>query len=321
MRIPQALLAAIRESPDDDLPRLAYADWCEEAGLEERAEFIRVCLEMERTPRGTPAYRRLWEREVELIRRNKDDWFGSFRLHWSHYEVWRGFLDDVSAMAPVIVPHLGWLMERHPVRRLVVGSPDLGALPEVLASPLVETLSRLRYVPSLGPAVYFAEWNIPDPPGARLPLAERPLDVTVSAAQGQDGASALRQLASSPRLSRLGRLELSLGEMGAPGAALLLEGMQRWPMLTTLVIRTGLGPEGLRALLGSPLTAQLCALDLSGEPLARSGPVLLESRHLFGLERLLLGPQAPANRDLLQRLQRRFGPRLDFYDGGSERRF
>jgi uncharacterized protein (TIGR02996 family) len=37
-----ALLAAIRAAPDDDAPRLIYADWLEEHGQPERAEFIRL---------------------------------------------------------------------------------------------------------------------------------------------------------------------------------------------------------------------------------------------------------------------------------------
>ena len=37
-----ALLAAVCAAPDDDLPRLVYADWCDENGQPERAEFIRV---------------------------------------------------------------------------------------------------------------------------------------------------------------------------------------------------------------------------------------------------------------------------------------
>lgn len=40
------ILRAILEDPQDDLPRLAYADWCEEHGDAERAEFIRVQLEL-----------------------------------------------------------------------------------------------------------------------------------------------------------------------------------------------------------------------------------------------------------------------------------
>lgn len=37
-----ALLAAIRARPDDDTPRLVYADWCDDNDRPERAEFIRV---------------------------------------------------------------------------------------------------------------------------------------------------------------------------------------------------------------------------------------------------------------------------------------
>jgi len=38
----RALIQAIIAAPDDDLPRLVYADWLEEHGRPERAEFIRM---------------------------------------------------------------------------------------------------------------------------------------------------------------------------------------------------------------------------------------------------------------------------------------
>lgn len=44
----QALLRAIRDSPDDDLPRLAFADLLEENGGDEHAEFIRHQIELAR---------------------------------------------------------------------------------------------------------------------------------------------------------------------------------------------------------------------------------------------------------------------------------
>ncbi|MBY0456405.1 MAG: TIGR02996 domain-containing protein, partial [Gemmataceae bacterium] len=46
-----ALLAAIRANPDEDTPRLAFADWLDEHGDEAdraRAEFIRVQCELAR---------------------------------------------------------------------------------------------------------------------------------------------------------------------------------------------------------------------------------------------------------------------------------
>src|SRR3954470_12356040 len=42
----KALLAAIWEHPHEDTPRLMYADWLQENGQPERAEFIRVQCEM-----------------------------------------------------------------------------------------------------------------------------------------------------------------------------------------------------------------------------------------------------------------------------------
>lgn len=42
----RAFLRTICERPDDDAPRLQYADWLEENGLVERAEFIRVQCEI-----------------------------------------------------------------------------------------------------------------------------------------------------------------------------------------------------------------------------------------------------------------------------------
>lgn len=43
-----ALLAAIREVPDEDTPRLVYADWLQENGQDKCAEFIRVQIELSR---------------------------------------------------------------------------------------------------------------------------------------------------------------------------------------------------------------------------------------------------------------------------------
>lgn len=48
----EGLLKAVCDFPDDDLPRLAYADWCDENGDPERAEFVRGQIEIENVPRN-----------------------------------------------------------------------------------------------------------------------------------------------------------------------------------------------------------------------------------------------------------------------------
>ena len=53
----KALLAAIWEHPHEDTPRLVYADWLQENGQPERAEFIRVQCEMAKLAEDDPRFR------------------------------------------------------------------------------------------------------------------------------------------------------------------------------------------------------------------------------------------------------------------------
>src|SRR5262245_45513469 len=71
-----AFLSDIAEHPDDDAPRLIFADWLDDHGRSAQAEFIRVQCELARTDPGDP-------RAVELrCRAHKlETWYG------------KGFLD------------------------------------------------------------------------------------------------------------------------------------------------------------------------------------------------------------------------------------
>src|SRR5262245_61710506 len=67
MRDEQALLRAICDDPAADVPRLAYADWCEEHGHLERGEFIRLQLQQGRLPPDDPRQEGLAERGEALL--------------------------------------------------------------------------------------------------------------------------------------------------------------------------------------------------------------------------------------------------------------
>jgi uncharacterized protein (TIGR02996 family) len=66
----EALLAAIDAAPLDDAPRLIYADWLQERGKDDRAEYLRAVVGLLHPPE-TPA---LVARCVELATAIDSDW-------------------------------------------------------------------------------------------------------------------------------------------------------------------------------------------------------------------------------------------------------
>lgn len=81
-----ALLRAICEHPDDDTPRLIFADWLEEHGDADRATFVRAQVELARTP--------AWEPFAVLCRHR--------RTEWSDGEPWK------YTLPPLDTPGVTW---------------------------------------------------------------------------------------------------------------------------------------------------------------------------------------------------------------------
>jgi type VI secretion system protein ImpC len=113
----EAFLQAILTDPEDDAPRLVYADWLEEHGEAARADFIRVQCELARAG-GDPEWRPdffAWQRELaraeddpprvaDLKRREREllDRFGAawgrplVERGWARFFVFRRGLPDPS---------------------------------------------------------------------------------------------------------------------------------------------------------------------------------------------------------------------------------
>src|SRR5262249_28140169 len=62
----QALLCAVIDAPQDDLPQLVYADWLEEHARPQRAELIRIQCRLADLPLDSPDYPDLLDRQQEL---------------------------------------------------------------------------------------------------------------------------------------------------------------------------------------------------------------------------------------------------------------
>jgi uncharacterized protein (TIGR02996 family) len=82
----QALLADIIEHPGDDTPRLIYADWLDDHGEADRADFIRLqCQlgEMEDVPYRERQYDQLQERVRKLLAKHRKRWQAALPA-WAH---------------------------------------------------------------------------------------------------------------------------------------------------------------------------------------------------------------------------------------------
>jgi uncharacterized protein (TIGR02996 family) len=70
----EAFVRAILETPEDDAPRLVYADWLDEQGDETRAEFIRAQIALARMPADRAKRHKLSKRVAELLKAHREEW-------------------------------------------------------------------------------------------------------------------------------------------------------------------------------------------------------------------------------------------------------
>jgi uncharacterized protein (TIGR02996 family) len=93
-------LQDVLAQPDDDIPRLIYADWLEDHGDADRAEFIRVQCRLARTRRDCPALTKLRRREHFLLGRFGPTWRRALPAWLRSGVVFRrGFIDEFAGFA------------------------------------------------------------------------------------------------------------------------------------------------------------------------------------------------------------------------------
>jgi len=130
----EALLAAIRAVPDDDLPRLVYADWLEEnAGslpaeerdsANDRAGFIRAQVEAARAEPYSPSARLAADRATRLLTpSNREIWSRSVRGLVIDCSFERGFIEHAAVDAAQFSDIAEALFEAEPIRSLRVNRP------------------------------------------------------------------------------------------------------------------------------------------------------------------------------------------------------
>ena len=120
-----ALLHEIRENPDDDTPRLVFADWYEDNDDQERAEFVRVQIELARTPWPESRWFTLHSRQQRVLEPNCDRWLrGLPKDCWPKVTFERGFVSQVLATGKQFLRWSAKLKERTPLMRVSLHSTE-----------------------------------------------------------------------------------------------------------------------------------------------------------------------------------------------------
>jgi uncharacterized protein (TIGR02996 family) len=296
----EAFLQAIIENPDDDAPRLIFADWLEEHGESTRADFIRVQCELANLPEDDEVRRpSLQEREWELLTKHGKQWLAELPvlegIEWDEvgtrgkremvpcFE--RGFASAVIAEdEKAFQKHAATLFHAAPIKELRFNQ-RVAELEVFLACPDLERLKLLRMATQVDPNRIGMLANCP-----RL---SRLTDLDLSL--NNLGDEGVQVLIESPYLTRLTDLDLSSNNITETGIRSLsvwpvheqlrylylagnrigdegARGLLSWPSLTGLVLNGNeIGPGWVSVFIDSPLFARLHWLSLGGNRIGNEG--------------------------------------------------
>ncbi len=246
----EAFLEAIREAPDDDAPRLLYADWLEERG-DPRGEFIRAQCVLERLDPADPIRLELEDEAQALLGRHEEEWTAPLRGAASEWRFRRGFVEEAVVAGSGFLEHADLLSEFPIVKLRMKLSPEQAVA--VAASP---GLGRLRFldVSSCDLRDRGVTTLLSSPHLSRL----TGLDLAGNDVEGP----ALRTLAESPLLSRLTTLNLNRnGSLGLRALRTVAHAPAAAALQSLGLSCTNIGLAGLRDLLSSPFLKSLTALQ------------------------------------------------------------
>jgi uncharacterized protein (TIGR02996 family) len=259
----EQLLAAVIASPDDDAPRLAYADWLDGYGQPKRARLIRLGCELAAADDDRQDGPELRGQVDALLAAHQEAWSNALMPGAHEVTFHRGFPYFATLMLPAAlpgepgyVPDLLYAMDRAPIRQLrpVLFEPEGPDWESVVQDP--EKREDL-------------EW--PDDEAHWLAAAHR--------------------LAADPRVARLTGLILDQQSWGEQALRALLDG-PHWHGLDTLVIHDGdshrYAAEAIAASLSLKQLNELMFLGDSDADLDDGVAVLAAAPHLATLRSLVL---------------------------------
>jgi uncharacterized protein (TIGR02996 family) len=265
-----AFLQDILAHPDDDSPRLIFADWLEEQGDVEsvaRAEFIRVQCALAAGQLLEAQRATLQRREQQLLSTWEDKWVRPIRRLVRNWGFHRGFIDNIAMLADKFFTNGSRVFRRAPIQHLC-----------------------------LWPRMYPRSFPEVEPINIAVFADNKCLNnlLSLDLSDNQLGSSHVRALIVSEHLGRLTALDLSHNRIG-DGGIRALAGSRLLSRLERLnLCGNDIGAGGLRALaraLGafadSPQGIRLQRLELYRDSLSTSAQLVIAESPV--LRRLVRG--------------------------------
>jgi uncharacterized protein (TIGR02996 family) len=322
MGIEDAFLHDILAHPDDDAPRLIYADWLDEHN-DPRGEFIRIQCALAQLSDEDPLRWPLEQREQELLREHEAKWLPKSIVGFGEYIFHRGFVEEITLRGQHFLKVANRLLEEAPIRyvrlseqtrsyggaagtegmirRLVAHSPQLARLrglslafhldPEELRS--LSESPYLDHLTDLGLHGLLLDQNQQE--DALVALVEsllrptlRSLDLTHSESRAL--SPFLRALARTPYLANLHRLNLANNSLAIDDLRILANSSSLTALRELTLNGNALTHAAATVLSEGLLLSQLETLHLDSNVLGDAGAVAIrEWPALPRLSRLSLG--------------------------------
>jgi|SRR5262245_121648 len=319
----ESLYRAVVAAPDDDAPRLVLADWYEEHGHPERAEFIRLQIEIARREalgdEWTEPAPAKGADQVPVDRTPTDRLQRRLRALWkTHGAKWvaglpkwaakkcefrRGFCGFVEATTRQWLAIGAKLRSAHPIEGVSIRRFETGLLESDAMTGIRELVV---YTNQLGPGAAEAIARAPALYALRrLHLSYNDIEATgvrylasswllknlreLRLSHNFLGDAGVREIAASEQLTELETLTLSDNMISADGLRALCESSLARTLRVLHLDKNEIGPEGAEALTG-PNLENLRTLMVNGNHLGDNGvEILAHSPHLAGLRELHLG--------------------------------